>query len=158
MILIDLAAYANDTLAQMEEIQAMNSFYHLHEYDHKDNMSINHRGPRDHSRLSRRRHFGYTAGAGGNGIHDHAHEQHADHPDHAITSEHDPAQDESQAADPPVSSELTYSGREMDVYQVLVAVERGEITAQDAARKLEELEELEELGEPAEGSSEHRLI
>lgn len=153
MILINLAAYAHDTQAQMEEIHTMNSFYHLREYDHKENMSFNHRGQRDHSRLSRRRHFGPQAGAGGNGsngVHDHAHEQHTEHTGHATDHEQAPTAEDGSAAEPPVSSELTYSGREMDVYQVLVAVERGEISAQEAARKLEEMEDSASRGQDQE--------
>jgi hypothetical protein len=53
----------------------------------------------------------------------------------------EPEDDAPQAqADEPAAGNPQYSGKDLDLYRVLLAVERGELSVEDAARRLEELE------------------
>ncbi len=45
-----------------------------------------------------------------------------------------------RSAEEPGAEGLDYSGKDLDVYHVLLALERGELSVEDAARRLEELE------------------
>ena len=128
MILIDLAAYAHDTNAQMEEVLTMNSFYHPREHDQEDHVhSAQHRGA------------DYAQGHAGHAGHE-EHEGHTGRAEHTQDAGYQATgtAQEPDAAPTPQSSE--YSGNDLDMYQVLLAVERGELSPEDAARKLEELE------------------
>ena len=138
MILIDLAAYAHDTEAHMEEMLTMNSYYHPREHDHADDAHFEHA---DHS--------------GHSGHHPdtrYAHEQHhtgvSNYEQPGIDTGHE-AGGVAGAAEQPAAEQWTSEpGSDQDLYQVLLAVERGELSAEDAARKLEE---LESVSSPQEG-------
>ncbi|HET6262549.1 MAG TPA: hypothetical protein VFG99_09970 [Chloroflexia bacterium] len=131
MILIDLAAYAHDTNAQMEEVLTLNSFYHPREHDQEGHA---HSGPHDGSDHARGHEgheaYGYDA-------------SHSGHAGHAAPAEHVDYQPEDASqgtgAEPP-APDSEYSDKDFGLYQVLLAVERGELSPEDAARKLEELE------------------
>ncbi|HVF99801.1 MAG TPA: hypothetical protein VND68_08175 [Chloroflexia bacterium] len=131
MILIDLAAYAHDTNAQIEEVLTLNSFYHPREHDQEGHA---HSGPHDGTAHARgpegHETYGHDAG-------------HAGHSGHPAPAQHVGPQPEDApqgtGAEPPAPGS-EYSDRDLGLYQVLLAVERGELSPEDAARKLEELE------------------
>jgi hypothetical protein len=119
LILIDLAAYAHDTNAQMEEALTMNSFYHPREHDQEDHVP----SAWDDSSAHAEGQEGHEAHAG-----------HGEHPGYQTGHSAQGPDAEATAQSP------GYSDRDLSVYQVLLAVERGELSPEDAARKLEELE------------------
>lgn len=110
----------------MEEIQTMNSYYHPRDFEHKEE-THRHKSPTYPGRRVVNRSYGGQAP-----------EQEA----HAVYVEragHDsvPTQGEGEEQ---AGEGAPFSEKDLDLYRVLVAVERGELSAQDAARKLEELE------------------
>lgn len=131
MILIDLAAYAHDTKAQMEEMLTMNNYYHPREHDHGDDAHFEHA---DHSD-----HVGHHSDAS------FAHDQHpmdvSNYEGQLAATDHESeeAAEEPNAGQGP--SDAEYPDSDRGLYQVLLAVERGELSAEDAARKLEALED-----------------
>ena len=123
MILINIAAYAHDSKAQMEEMLTMDSHYHPREHDHAHDAHHDHRDRSDHACPHPFTPIAYSE--------DEEHNFHAG----------DEGNDVIQApGDEPNAEGPQYSGTDLDVYGVLLAVERGELSPQDAARKLEELE------------------
>lgn len=55
--------------------------------------------------------------------------------------EHQPEEDATQRpAEAPGTEGQGYSGKDLDLYHVLLAVERGELSVEEAARRLEALE------------------
>lgn len=105
----------------------MNSYYHPRDYEHKDET---HR-QKSPTYPGRR---GVYRGYGGQAAGQEALAVYVEHAGHdGLPTE---GAGEEQAGDGAPLSE-----KDLDVYRVLVAVERGELSAQDAARKLEELED-----------------
>ena len=105
----------------------MNSYYHPRDYEHKDE-AYRHKAPTyGVGRVASR-------GSGGQAPCQQAPAVYMEHAGHDTV----PTQGagEEQAGDG-----VPFSEKDLDVYRVLVAVERGELSAQDAARKLEELED-----------------
>lgn len=104
----------------------MNSYYHPRDYEHKDE-THRHTAP-----TYRRRQVVYR-GYGGEAPTQEVRAVYVEHagPDSVPT----------QAGEEQADEGAPFSEKDLDVYRVLVAVERGELSAQDAARKLEELED-----------------
>jgi hypothetical protein len=111
----------------MEEIQTMNSYYHPRDYEHKDE-THRHKAPTYHGRQ--------VVYRGGDGQAP-GQEVRAVYVEHAG---HDSIPTQGAGEEQPGEG-APFSEKDLDVYRVLVAVERGELSAQDAARKLEELED-----------------
>ena len=103
----------------------MNSFYHPREHDQEGHT---HPGP----------HHGSD--------HVYGHEGHGDDAGHAAhvapaeRSGYQPGAESQGAGAAPTQPGPEYSDKDLGVYQVLLAVERGELSPEDAARKLEDLE------------------
>jgi hypothetical protein len=116
VIHIDIAAYVHDTRSQMEETQTMNSYYHPreHDHEHKDEAHC----PHNHGLPVMP-----IADIPGDVQGQHS----GDDTAHGMGDVHD-------------VDGSPRTGKDQDVYRVLVAVERGELSVQDAARQLEELE------------------
>jgi hypothetical protein len=134
LILIDIAAYAHDTKAQMEEMLTMDSHNHPREHDHVNDVHPGHRDASDHGCPHPFTPVAYTG--------DEMHNFNAAHEGNDVAQE---PGDELSAQGP------HYSGTDRDVYGVLLAVERGELSPQDAARKLEELEAVSLPSEAEDG-------
>ncbi len=93
----------------------MNSYYHPRDHEHR------HEGHSHEAPLFRNRPIRYR-GLRVHTLHD--------------------AEDQSQGASESQNHEgVPVSDKDLDVYRVLVAVERGELSPEDAARKLEELDQ-----------------
>jgi hypothetical protein len=118
----------------LEEVLTMNSFYHPREHDQEGHA---HSRPYDASSLTNG-HEGHQANGG-----DSWHTEQTDHTPHVAHAEHSSYRPENAAqgtgAEPPVQGP-EYPDKDLGLYQVLLAVERGELSPEDAARKLEELE------------------
>ncbi|HEX8229027.1 MAG TPA: hypothetical protein VF826_06910 [Chloroflexia bacterium] len=131
MIQIDLAAFVQDTRSHMEEIQTMNSYYRPRDHEHKNEARYQ-KAPALHATP-----VAYS-GYGGQAA---EHEAHAGHAAHSGHSEHHGGDQAQEAGEEQPGEGAPFSEKDLDLYRVLVAVERGELSAQDAARKLEELED-----------------
>ncbi|MEA2572763.1 MAG: hypothetical protein QOH93_61 [Chloroflexia bacterium] len=118
MIHIELASYAHDLRSQMEEMQTMNSYYHPREHDDT--------GDERHEHCSHSHSFPATPMAYTGSYEDSNHAAREGDGSH-------PGSDVSR-------SNVTPNDMDSALYRVLVAVERGELSAEDAARKLEEME------------------
>ncbi len=99
----------------------MNSYYHPREHD-QDSHDYAHAHPGAPS--------AYVESHSGT----YGHEEHAAHTEYEGNDALQGQNDEQATQD------SQYSEKELDMFRVLVAVERGELSAHDAARKLEELE------------------
>ncbi len=104
----------------------MNSYYHPRDYEHKDE-THRHKAPTYGGRQVVYR------GSGGQAP---GQESRAVYVEHAGQDGGPTHAGEEQAGEG-----APFSEKDLDVYRVLVAVERGELSAQDAARKLEEMED-----------------
>ncbi len=124
MIQIDLAAFTHDMKSHMEELQTMNSYYHPRDHEHRHERH-SHEAPLFRNRPIRYRGLRVRTLQG--------------------EEDHSQGASESQAHEG-----LPVDDKDLDVYRVLVAVERGELSPEDAARKLEELDESSRQADDAE--------
>ncbi len=105
----------------------MNSYYHPRDYEHKDE-THRHKAPTYGGRQVVYR------GYGGEAPGQEARAVYVEHAGHDGAPARGAGEEQEGEGAP-------FSEKDLDVYRVLVAVERGELSAQDAARKLEELED-----------------
>ena len=112
----------------------MNSFYHPRERGQEDHEQSGQYGGLNDAHAQE----GHGASESYAGDTGHAeHEGHAEYATHNVNQANETTQ--GTAAEPPAQN-AALSDKDLGVYQVLLAVERGELSPEDAARKLEELE------------------